>query len=77
MKKVIKPTSESEFLQLSNTDYKKIGKGAIIAILGALLTYGSDIILNINFGTYTPIAVAVWSILVNAGWKWIQNNKNK
>jgi len=61
--------------KLNKADLKKIGKGAVIALLGAILTYGSDIILNIDFGNYAVLVTAIWSILVNVGWKWISNNK--
>jgi len=60
---------------LNREDYKKIGKGALIAILGALLTYGSEVVGSVDFGEYMPFVVAAWSVIVNAGWKYIQNKK--
>jgi hypothetical protein len=60
--------------KLNKEDLKKIGKGGIIAVLGAVLTYGSEVILNLDLGNKTAIVTAVWSILVNAGWKWIRSN---
>ena len=61
----------------NSADWKKIGKGAIIAILGAVLTYGSSIIGHVDFTYYTPLVTAVWSVIVNAGWKFIANNQVK
>ena len=51
----------------------KIGKGALVAIIGALLTYVAQTAGNLNFGEFTPIVVALMSILVNAGRKWIED----
>jgi hypothetical protein len=60
---------------LCKEDMLKVGKGALIAVLGALLTYISSEITSVNFGELTPIVVAGWSILANLGRKWIVNNK--
>lgn len=73
MKKV-QELGSSRF-HLNNEDWKKIYKGAFIAILGAILTYGTDIIMGVDFGRNAPIITAIWSILVNVGWKWIKNNQ--
>ena len=51
----------------------KIWKGALIAVGGALLTYIAQTAGNLNFGEFTPIVVALMSILVNAGRKWIED----
>jgi hypothetical protein len=45
---------------------KKIGKGALIAAGGALCTYLLENLSQVNFGAYTPILVAVFSILINS-----------
>lgn len=57
---------------LCKEDAKKIGKGAVIAILGALLTYLSEVIVDVDFGQYTPIVMAIWSVLVNIVRKWVK-----
>ena len=44
---------------------QKMGKGAIIAGSGAILTYFIENIGSVDFGVYTPIVVAALSILVN------------
>ena len=64
----------SKRFQLNHADAKKIGKGALIAIGGALLAYAAEILPQIEFGDWTPIAVAIGGILINAGWKWIKPN---
>lgn len=45
----------------------KISKWAAIAAGWALLTYLATFISETDFGIYTPVIVAAWSILINAG----------
>ena len=54
---------------------KKIGKGALIASVGALLTYIFQTLSNMDFGVYTPIIVAIMSILVNLVREWQKGTK--
>lgn len=56
---------------LIKQDVKKLAIGAGIALLGALATYLEQEIPGFDFGVYTPIVVAVNSILVNAIRKFI------
>lgn len=63
---------QSERFKLNKEDGKKILTGAGIAMAGALLTYFADILPNVDFGEWTPVAVAVFSILVNAGRKFLK-----
>jgi hypothetical protein len=53
---------------------KKILIGALIAILGALLTYASDAIVPFlkEHPTWGPIAAGALAILINAIRKWMQ-----
>jgi len=44
---------------------KKVGIGALIAGAGAVLTYLTEMIPSIDFGTWTPIVVATFSVAVN------------
>jgi len=44
----------------------KVGKGALIALSGALAVYLGEVAGTFDFGTWTPMAVAVASILANA-----------
>ena len=63
---------QSKKFSWNDEDIKKILVGACIAIGGAFLTYLSSIITNIDFGDYTPIIVAIASILINAGKKFLE-----
>ena len=67
----------SNFLELNKQDYIKIGKGALIAVIGALMTYLSETIANIDFGEFTPLVMAGWSIIVNTLNKYLTNSKGK
>lgn len=56
---------------LNKEDLKKIAIGAGIALAGALLTYITETITSVDFGEWTPIVVAIWSILANAARKFL------
>lgn len=61
----------SKRYSLAREDLKKIGIGAGVAISGALLTYVSETLTQIDFGEWTPIVVSVWSIVANMVRKFI------
>jgi hypothetical protein len=50
----------------------KIFKGASIAASGAVLTYLAQYVSSADFGVYTPVVVAVSSIIINAGKEFIK-----
>lgn len=52
-------------MTLSKFDVKKIGKGLLIALAGAALTYLSEQIPNVDFGASTPMVVTGFSVLAN------------
>ena len=54
---------------------KKVGKGALIAGAGAILTALAEGIPGIDFGQYTGFAVAFSSILINLGRKYLLQYK--
>lgn len=64
---------------LEKSEWVSVGKGALVAIVGALLTYFTAFFAGANFGQYTPIVVALWSVLANIARKWVdeQNIKSK
>ena len=55
----------SEPLKLNKQDGIKIVKGLGIAFAGTALTYLAEVIPGINFGKWTPVIVAVNSVIVN------------
>lgn len=56
-------------------DWLKVGRGALVAIAGALLTYTTSWLTGADFGSYTPIVVALWGIIANIGRKWVSDNQ--
>ena len=54
---------------------KKVGKGALIAGVGAVLTFALEALPNVSFGKWTPMAVGVFSIIANFVRKWIVSYK--
>ena len=52
--------------ELIPEDVRKILVGAAIAGLGAVLTYLLEQIPSVDLGQWTPLVVAVLSVLVNA-----------
>ena len=64
----------SKLLKLDSFDWKKVGKGLLIALFGAILTYLTDLIPTIDFGVWTPMVMAFWSIVVNIVQKLLTNS---
>jgi len=61
----------SKKYNVKKDDLIKIGKGTLIAAIGAALTYLTEIIPSVNLGEYTPVVVAGFSILTNLIRKWM------
>jgi len=61
----------SEKYSLVKEDLKRVGVGALVAILGALATYFEQTIPNIDFNAYTPLVVAINSVVVNVIRKYV------
>lgn len=57
---------------LNKEDGKRILSGAVVALSGSLLTYTSQVVTETNFGEYTPIVVALFSVLSNTLRKYLQ-----
>jgi hypothetical protein len=51
--------------------WAKLYRGAVLAIIGALLTYLSAEITQIDFGPWTPAVVAFWSTVANGVRQWV------
>lgn len=65
----------SQRFTLNSQDLKKISTGAIVAIVGALLVYATDLVPQIDWGVYTPLVTAVFAVLANVVRKWLAENK--
>jgi len=55
--------------ELNKEDLMKIGKGAVIAGVGAALVFIAEALPSVNFGEYQPVAIVVSSVLVNVARK--------
>jgi len=64
----------SERFKFIPEDIKSIVTGAAIAAGGAFATYLLEGLMQMNFGEYTPLIVAVLSVIINAVRKWIGEN---
>lgn len=51
---------------LNSIDLRKVLIGAGVAMAGALLTYVTELIPSVDFGVYTPVVAAFWSVIANA-----------
>jgi len=67
--------TESKKLELNKEDITKVAKGLGLAVAGAGVTYLLEVIPNINFGEWTPLVVAVNSVLANFVRKWLSGKK--
>ncbi len=64
--------------QIDKKDWKRVIAGGAIVMAGAGLTYFvQDILPGMNFGEYTPIIVAICTILLNIIRKWSVNTNWK
>lgn len=57
---------DSPKYSLNKQDLLKIGKGALMAIGGVLVTYLLQTLPSVDFGQYTPVVVGVASVALNA-----------
>lgn len=62
---------------VNSEDMTRILKGAMIAVAGALVVYLADVVPTIDFGIWTPLAVALASVAVNALRIWVADNTVK
>lgn len=59
---------------LNREDLERIGIGLAVAVSGAAITYLAEWVASTDFGSATPIVVALSGVLVNAARKWIKDN---
>lgn len=68
-------TMKSKKYKLNKEDASKVGKGALIAVGGALVTFVAEVVTQIDFGEWTPLVVAGASIGINLARKYLQGLK--
>lgn len=68
---------ESKSFQLSKADFLRILKGAAVAFAGALVVYIPEVVNDISWGAYAPLATAIAGVLVNTLRIWVADNTQK
>ena len=63
--------SKSKPFSYTLVDIKKLGKGLVIVMVGAGLTFVTEYFAETDFGQLTGVVVAGWSVVVNAFRKWV------
>ena len=71
----VKIMKASKKYKLNSDDSKKILKGALISCGAALMTYGLELLPQIDFGGNTLLIVAIMGPLINAGKKYFEGKK--
>lgn len=64
----------SKKFSLNKEDLKKILYGFLIALGGAGATYVTDFITNTDFGEYSVLVAAIWSLIINLVRKFVSSN---
>lgn len=65
---------KSYAFSLNSEDLASVGRGLLIALVGAALTYLTEQIPNVDFGVWTPVVVAGWSSFANLVRKYISEH---
>jgi len=65
----------SERFSLDKSEWISVGKGLLIAVVGAGLTYTAQWISGTDFGDWTPLIVAGFAVITNLFRKWSTKNK--
>lgn len=66
----------SPSFSISKAEVVSVLKGAGIAAGGAVLTYLSSYFSGHDFGVYTPVVMALWSVVVNFCRKFFPSTQN-
>jgi hypothetical protein len=66
--------SRSRRFALDAADMRKLGTGFLVALVGALATFLSDLTTSIDFGLWSPFVGMAISVAVNFLRKWMTDN---
>lgn len=69
-----KPLSTSDVGKVDATDVKKTLRDFLIVLAGAVLTWLSTNLPNMNFGEYTTLIVPVLTVVVSFLYRLLKNN---
>jgi hypothetical protein len=60
--------------KINKADLISLGKGFLITLAGAAITFIAEYLTKVNFGQYTVVAVPLFALLVNTARKWLVDN---
>ncbi len=66
--------SHSGRFALDRADWRKIGTGLLVALVGSFATFLADLTTTIDFGLWAPFVSMVLGVLVNVLRKWLADN---
>ena len=66
--------AQSQRFQLDAADWRKLGSGLLVALVGAAATFLADVSTSLNFGMWSPFIAMGLSVVVNALRKWLSDN---
>ena len=58
--------SHSRRFALDGTDWRKLGTGLLVALVGAVATFLADVATSLDFGMWSPFISMGLSVAVNA-----------
>jgi hypothetical protein len=62
--------------RLTPAKLEAVGRGALVVVIALSLTFGSQYLLGVHFGSAgAPAAMAAYCVLVNAVRKWMQDEE--
>ncbi len=65
----------SRAFDFKQSDGKAVGRGAVVAAVGAAIVCLTQTTSEADFGVWTPFVTALASVLVNAIRKWLSDNR--
>lgn len=68
--------SQSRRFALDGTDWRKLGSGLLVALVGAVATFLADVSTSLHFGMWSPFVAMGLSVVVNALRKWLSDNSS-
>lgn len=68
------PKSTSAKMELNHVDWKKTGRMLLVLLAGQALTFGTDFLLNLDFGVYTALVGSLVSLGVELARRYLTDH---
>lgn len=69
----ITPIETMERFTFTKDNFVSLGRGLLMALAGAVMTYLSTYVAGHDFGSWTPVITFAWSTLANAARLYVKN----